>query len=219
MGFQADDIGYRIGYVLERLRTAPRDLPGVETLLGFAGASGRREGAVDRAKHAARALLPGSGRSAAQRIVRRVAGSGGIAGTELVLAAFSGAGAASLAELLAPWIHGEDEAARFQEGLTPLLEGIGRALVYAGVVEPRVPGPAFVAGFVFGTVEYLTSGWGGLPRLLRSASPHRRLPLGSRLLEPDRSRRIRWTDMIVYGVALSLLYELLRAKSGIVDSE
>ncbi|NIX22339.1 MAG: hypothetical protein GWN07_21900, partial [Actinobacteria bacterium] len=46
-----------------------------------------------------------------------------------------------------------------------MLAGLGQGLIYGGVVEPRVPGPALVKGALFGSLEYAVHPLGGLSGL------------------------------------------------------
>lgn len=233
MSSDQDEIWYRIGYALERVRHAPEELPRVRALLSSrspAGGGGREREPDAPAKDAPggdgdrdallQELVSTGSRSLVRRIVRlwsprKKVGLGG-----LLAAGASGAAAAVLVDLIGPLVRSGSFAPDTEDGLSAsLLEGAGRGLVYGGVVEPRLPGPAFLLGFVYGTGEYLASPWGGLPALLRSVSPQGKLPLVSHLLEPEEGRHPDYVEHVAFGVALALLYDLVHENRGIVDDE
>jgi hypothetical protein len=127
--------------------------------------------------------------------------------TDLLRAGAAGAGASLLHELVAPLLHGELRAPELDGDLgEALLAGAARGLVYASLVEPRLPGPALARGLVFGTAEYLASPWGGLTKLAGRSAPHRRIPLFSGLFEGSDEKEDRVLDHLAFAVALAALY-------------
>lgn len=240
MSSDSDDIWYQLGYALERLRSAPRDLPGLEALKQVGGASGRRRrrwrspesrrrggdeapGRDRTAHHGASdvildRLLSVGTRSLGSRLLmvlplRKRAGFVG-----LLASAACGSAAAVVAEVFGAIVGPGKRLSLDTDELTvTLLAGAGRGITYAGVVEPRVPGPAFLAGVVYGTAEHYTAAWGGLPSLLGSAAPHRRVPFLAEVLEGEERDGVTFTEHLVFGVALSIFYESLRPKRGITD--
>lgn len=249
MHSQEDDIWYRIGYALERVRRAPGSLPALETLLAAGGASGdrssarssgepsggrssersRREAPGDNPGHGSRsrpasgardalvqALAAGGARSLAGRLLRIWSPRERVGIVKLMTAGASGAAAALLTELVTPLTRpGSGETPGGEELALSVLEGVGRGLTYGGVVEPRLPGPAYLLGFVYGTAEYVAASWGGLPSLLRSASPHGKIPYLSGLLEPSEDEDRIYLEYVVFGLTLALLYDAVREKRGI----
>lgn len=220
-----DDIWYQVGYVLERVRGAPRKLPALETLQRSRGASGTG-GSSGNPGHGKDDPVAGLASTVLRSLGTRVLGlwpsrgSPGVLG--LAAAAGSGAAAALLTDLVRPLLRSarDGSVADAPDRGSSALEGVGRGLTYAALVRPRVPGPAFLAGFLYGTVEYVASPWGGLPRLLRAGSPHGRLPLASELLEPDPELDADYLEHLAFGLALALLYDLVHdANRGIREEE
>jgi hypothetical protein len=79
-------------------------------------------------------------------------------------------------------------------------------LIYGGVVDPRLPGPAAARGAAYGAAEYLLSPWGGLRSLVGKHAPYRALPVVSTLLDDPQTGEEAFLDHLVFGVALALLY-------------
>lgn len=232
MSSDEEDIWYRLGYALERMRDAPRAVPGLETLQRLGGASSRGRspsGGGERRSgddgdgnpgNAPARLLEKGARSAGNRLLAALPTRGRVRLLELLAAAVAGSAATVITEVAAALIRSEEGLSLDPNDLAVTLSGgVGRGLAYAGVVEPRVPGPAFVAGFVYGTAEYLTASWGGVPTLLGSASPHRKVPLLADLLEADDREEDPFLEHLVFGLALALLYDGLRPNRGITDDE
>lgn len=231
MNSDRDDLWYRIGYALERARQAPGELPPLRALLSAGEGSGNpppdgnpgpdeESRAGDRADRLVREVVATGARSLGGRILRAWTPRRQVGLAGLLAAGASGAAAAFLVDRLAPLVRSGSRRSGREDGLSgTLLEGVGRGLLYAGVVEPRLPGPAFVAGFVYGTTEYLAAPWGGLPVLLRSVSPHGRLPLVSRLLEPEEERHPDYVELVAFGLALAIFYDLAHENRGIEDEE
>jgi len=125
----------------------------------------------------------------------------------LFKAGAAGAAAALLAELVRPALSGEPADGSLEEELTDvILSGAGRGLLYAAIIEPRVPGPSILQGSTYGALEYALSPWGGLEELAGSAAPHRKVPVLSVLLK-NRGEEELFLEHLAFGVALALLYE------------
>lgn len=215
-----EDIWYRIGHALERARRAapsPRhvvpatsedededdasvisrpDIPSSDELVA-AGATLL----VDRA-------LGGWGR-------RSEPGIGG-----LVRAAAAGAVAALLVDLVRPLLR-DDAALPGVDAETAgrMLAGLGEGLIYGGVVEPRVPGPALFKGALFGSVEYAVHPFGGLAGLLGSHTPQKKIPFLGHLLDDLDGDDRAYLEHLVFGIALALIYESSPSSKGIRPDE
>jgi hypothetical protein len=119
----------------------------------------------------------------------------------------AGAAAGFLVELIRPALVGTSPEAPLEEEITDhLLSGAGRGLLYAAVVEPRIPGPALLQGTAYGALEFALTPWGGLEELTGSAAPHRKIPVLSVLLH-RRDQEELFLVHLVFGVALALLYD------------
>ena len=115
--------------------------------------------------------------------------------------------AAFLAELVRPALTGKKAETPLEEELTDiLLAGAGRGLLYAALVEPRIPGPALLQGTAYGGLEYALSPWGGLSELAGSSAPQAKIPALSILLK-DRGADEQLVEHVAFGVALALLYD------------
>lgn len=134
----------------------------------------------------------------------------------LLRAAAAGAAAALLVDLVRPLLHDDDGLPELdRDTVGHLLAGIGEGLVYGGVVEPRVPGPALLKGALYGSVEYAVHPLGGLSGILGSHAPQRKVPfLGAVFDELDGSDRA-YLEHLVFGIALALLYESSSSSNGI----
>lgn len=213
-----EKIWFRIGYALETARLGVPALPGP----GAGESDPTNDGLpTDAAGDVALGTLLVAGAGAvAPRVLRLWRGRRVPGALSLAFAGLSGAGAALLLELLRPLTRGELEAPEIDADLgEAVLSGVGRGLLYGAVLEPRLPGPPVVRGAVFGAVEYALSPWGGLSRILGSASPHRKLPVVSDLLEPGGHEDDRFADHLVFGLAVALLYGGLPLKSGTRNEE
>jgi hypothetical protein len=125
----------------------------------------------------------------------------------LLRAGAGGAGAALLRELLDPLIRGEGGRPQLRAVASEtLLAGAARGLVYAAMIEPRLPGPHALQGVLYGSLEYAVSPWGGLDALLGERAPHRRIPLVSGLFVDYALGEDSYLDHLAFGVALALLY-------------
>jgi hypothetical protein len=221
-----DSIWYRLGYGLEqavhgvsrrRLRSLaergaevldPRSDPGEKDGNPGAGKpAGEGEGAGDSDGNGVNALVAAGTGVAVSRLLglwspRR---SPGVTG--LVKAGAAGAAASLLHHLVRPLLRGRLELPSADRDLPDeLLSGTARGLLYASVLEPRLPGPAVARGAAYGSLEYLASPWGGLGALVGKRAPHRRLPLVSSLMDPGHDEDDTWLDHVVYAVALAALY-------------
>ncbi len=194
-----EDLWYSIGYALGRARTR---LPAAEE--GETDLPSTLGPASDKVMEAlytvgagtlfARllAIWPGPDRPGAFRLIR---------------AGAAGAAAAFLAELIRPALLGEEADGTLERELTDvLLSGAGRGLLYAAVVEPRIPAPPLIQGLAYGALEFALTPWGGLEELAGEAAPYRKLPVLAVLLR-DREREDPFLAHVAYGVALALLYE------------
>ncbi len=125
----------------------------------------------------------------------------------LFRAGAAGAAAAFLAELVRPALTGRKAETPLEEEITDvLLAGAGRGLLYAAMVEPRVPGHPVLQGAVYGGLEYALTPWGGLSELAGSHSPQGKIPALAVLLK-DRGADEQLVEQIAFGVALALLYK------------
>lgn len=232
MSSEDQDIWYRLGYALERVRDVPRAVPGLETLKDLGGASsearsssrsgGRGSGDEDHGNpgNLPARLLEQGARSAGNRLLSALPARGRVRLLELLASAVAGSAATVIVEVAGSLLRSDKELSLDPDHLaTTLSGGAGRGLAYAGVVEPRVPGPAFLAGFLYGTAEYLTASWGGIPTLLGSAAPHRKVPLLSEILEADDRAEDLFLEHLLFGLALALLYDGLRPNRGTTDDE
>jgi len=207
---------FRVGYALERARRLAPALPGPAA--GDGPDEDRELPSESDAR--LRALLVAGAGTLASRILKLWPGRRVPGVVSLTCAGISGVGAALLLELLRPLTDSEAPAAALDEELAEaLLSGAGRGLLYGGVVEPRLPGPPILRGAVYGVTEYMVSPWGGLTRILGPASPHRRLPLVSDLVEPSEEGSRTFVDHLLFGVTLALLYGALPLKRGTRNEE
>ena len=226
------DIWYRLGYALERVREVPSSVPGLETLEGLGGAStgersgGRKgrarsgDGGAENPDNLPARLLDQGVRALGNRVLAALPSRSRTRLLDFLAAAVSGVAATVLAEVVGTLLSSAKELPPEADELALTLSGgVGRGLAYAGVVEPRIPGPAFVAGFLYGTAEYMTASWGGIPSLLGSAAPHRKVPLLSEILEADDRAGDPYLEHLIFGLALALLYDSLRPKRGTTDEE
>jgi hypothetical protein len=216
---EAPSIWFRIGYALE----SARQEPAARRLRGLL----EREGDQDMVeKHE-----PGPGprqRSDSQPAAAwddpinalMTAGAGALVGRVIGLiparrkpgmmglmrAGAAGAGAALLSALVEPLLRGERRVGLDEQSGNALVSGAARGLLYATVLEPRIPGPSVVQGVVYGSVEFAVSPWGGLTRLLGDRAPHRRIPLLNNLFDDHRTGDATYADHLIFGIALALFY-------------
>lgn len=220
-----DTLWYRLGYTLERARGSAPDLPSLlrQGAPDSAGRDNPRDNPGDGADDgkdgmAVGALVLGGAGALASRLLRAWPRRHAPGVLGLAAAGASGAAAGLLVELVGPLLRGEAAPAADDDELAAsVLSGTGRGLAYGAVAEPRLPGPAVLRGFLYGTLEYAIAPWGGLPGLLGSASPHRKLPVVSRLLEPGEDDEADYLDFVIFGLALGLLYGTFVEKRGTSD--
>lgn len=232
-----DSIWFRIGYTLERARSAsassPSRLRALAERLPGPGGDKDETGTVERPGRARRAIDRETGRDGDSTALDALLVAGGGALVARVLewwaprrhpgvlgllkGGAAGAGAALVRELLHPLLHGELRAPELDGELgEQLLAGVARGLLYASIVEPRLPGPDLARGLVFGTAEYVVSPWGGLTSLLGRRAPHRRIPLVSSLFEGHEPGEDTFVDHVAFAVALAVLYGVVE---GAEDAE
>jgi hypothetical protein len=200
-----NSVWYRIGYALERVRgsrSSPRLRSMAERL-----ASDRKDDTEGDARDALDTVVAAGSAALLSRILQLREPDHRTGVTDLLRAGAAGAGASLLHELVAPLLHGEIRAPDLDGHLgEALLAGAARGLVYASLVEPRLPGPALARGLVFGTAEYLASPWGGLTKLAGRSAPHRKIPFFSGLFEEADAREDHILDHLAFAVALAALY-------------
>ena len=227
-------IWYRIGYALERARQEPlagrlRSLQerrnGETAPNNREGSDGRQRAELEHApsrEDALDALIAAGAGAIAGKVVGLVPARHAPGVLGLVRAGAAGAGAALLRELVDPLLRGELRVPRpGPEVADALLAGAARGLLYASVIEPRLPGPTAVRGVLYASLEYAVSPFGGLTSLLGDRAPHRRIPLVEGLFEDYAVGDDSYVDHLAFGVALALLYgsEGADASSGTSDDE
>ena len=214
------NIWYRIGYALERARQEPAlaRLRGLEERRNGGGAgSNDREAPHPRQspdgetlparEDALDALIAAGAGATVGKLVSLVPARRTPGMLSLVRAGLAGAGAAFLRELLDPLLRGEARLPHVgPETTDAALAGAARGLLYAAVLEPRLPGPVTLRGVLYGSLEYAVSPWGGMTSLLGERAPHRRIPLVQGLFEDYALGEDSYLDHLAFGVALALLY-------------
>lgn len=206
-----DDLWYRVGFALE---TAKQRLPAAPAtagkLLKHAGKKPKKGKSTSLDELSAKLLdaflAVGAGTVLSRFLAfwpgRRRPGIFGLG-----RAGAAGAAAAFLAELLRPALKGETPGPSPEDDLTDiLLSGAGRGLLYAAIVEPRIPGPSVLQGSAYGALEWALTPWGGLEELAGSAAPHQKIPVLSTLLQ-GRKEEEELLEHVAFGIALALLYE------------
>lgn len=208
-------IWFRLGHALERARHSAPSAHG--SLEGLSERAGADHGTAVRAPK-----VPSSDELMAAGValvVDRVLGGWGKRSspglTALLRAAVAGVAAALLAELVRPLLRDEGGLPGLDRDTAGhLLAGLGQGLVYGGVVEPRVPGPALLKGAVYGSVEYAVHPFGGLSGILGRHAPQRRVPfVGAVFDDLDGSDRA-YLEHLVFGIALALIYESSASSNG-----
>jgi hypothetical protein len=198
-----ENLWYRVGYALETVRKhlpeTSGEVAGEPTPAGLKALDGSH-------KVLTTLLTAGAGSIVARTLSlwpsRRAPGV-----FRLFRAGAAGAAAAFLAELVRPVLTGRKADSALEEELTDILfAGVGRGLLYAALVEPRIPGGPILQGAVYGGLEYALSPWGGLGELAGSKTPLGGIPAISVLLK-DRGSDEELVERIAYGVALALLYK------------
>jgi len=194
-----ENLWYQVGYALE---TARNRLPTPAT------DTGSKPHPVDHVSHKVLdALLTVGAGSILTRALSVLPSKRGPGLFRLFRAGMAGAVAAFLAELARPALTGKHPKTPLEEEITDvLLAGAGRGLLYAALVEPRIPGPPILQGLTYGGLEYALMPWGGLGELAGSKAPQGKIPALSVLLK-DRGADEQLVEHIAFGVALALLYD------------
>ena len=133
----------------------------------------------------------------------------------LVRAGAAGAVSALILDLISPAAHGSESPKLDRETGDRLLAGIRQGLLYGAVLEPKVPGPTVLKGALYGTIEYAVNPMGGLSQLLAahgSEHPHSTL---ENFLEDFDSHNRNYTEHVIFGVILALLYGSSASSNGI----
>lgn len=209
-----ENIWYRVGYALENVRNrlpAPASTQGKGIKAPLSGAERSLDlpPAVshDVSQKVLDALLTVGAGSALTRILSLWPSRKGPGLFRLFRAGAAGAAASFLAELARPALTGKKAEVPLEEEITDvLLAGAGRGLLYAALVEPRVPGPTLLQGAAYGGLEYALTPWGGLGKLAGAKAPQGKIPALSLLLK-DRGADEQLVEHIAFGVALALLYD------------
>jgi len=205
----SNDPWYRIGYVLESARFRLPQASGDRKAVGDRGAS-----LVDWGDDWVDQLVAASTGALTSKLLDVLPGRKTPGVFRLLRAAVAGAGAAAvLAVFRTRFGNKELEADLGAE----LLAGAGRGIVYGSILEPHLPGPGVMRGAGFALVEYTLSPWGGLDGVLGAASPRRTLPLLGALTGTDTFEAESFTEHLVFGSTLGLLYGV--ASSGTASDE
>lgn len=194
-----ENLWYRMGYALEN---AKKHLP-------VATEGGRKKPvpADDVSRKVMDALVAVGAGSLLTRTLSLWPGRRGPGLFRLFRAGAAGAAAAFLADLARPVLTGKRAQTTLEERLADvLLAGVGRGLLYAALVEPRIPAPPVLQGAAYGTLEYALRPWGGLGELAGSKAPHGKVPALKVLLK-DRGDDEQLVEHVAFGVALALLYD------------
>lgn len=215
-------IWYRLGFALERARLAST----TAAAEGTAGAGA--EGAAGQPRRLAslkeRSRRPTPGRRPVADDLFAAAGAAlaakaldawrprrGVGPVRLLKAGLAGAGTALVVDLVRPVLRGRTDEIPVPGGLSVerLLAGAAQGVLYAGVVEPRVPGPPLLKGTLYGSAEYVADPAGGLTRLLGARGRLRRIPLLStltHLLEDIQPHDRIYLEHVTFGIVVALLY-------------
>jgi hypothetical protein len=198
-----ENLWYRVGYALETVRKhLPEAVGEVSTELTPAGTK-----TLEGSNKVLTTLLTAGAGSIVARALSLWPSRKAPGVFRLFRAGAAGAAAAFLAELVRPVLTGKKADSALEEELTDILfAGVGRGLLYAALVEPRIPGGPILQGAVYGGLEYALTPWGGLGELAGSKTPLGGIPALSVLLK-DRGADEELVEHIAYGVALALLYK------------
>jgi hypothetical protein len=214
-----EDIWYRIGFALEsaRLKAGTPEQEKATTLTKTARvkkpgrkvrkAESRELVPLDDASRKLRdAFLTVGAGTALTRLLSHWPGHRRPGLFRLGKAGAAGAAAAFLTGLLRPLLS-QEEVHSLEDILTDLLlSGAGRGLLYAAIVEPRIPGPGLLQGSIYGVLEWALTPWGGLEKLAGPASPQGKIPILSVLLQGGEKDE-QLLEHLVFGIVLGLLYE------------
>tara|TARA_B100001245_G_scaffold110321_1_gene80694 strand:- start:439 stop:858 length:420 start_codon:yes stop_codon:yes gene_type:complete len=133
-----------------------------------------------------------------------------------VRAGAAGAVSALILDLIRTTISDSEIPTLDRETGDRLLAGIRQGLLYGAILEPKVPGPTVLKGALYGTIEYAVNPMGGLSQLLAthdSQHPHSVL---ENLLEEFDSHDRSYTEHVIFGVILALLYGSSASSNGIL---
>jgi hypothetical protein len=216
---------YRLGYALERARQTPSRA--TRRLASLQERDRERTGPAVASRRQIKAQRPvaddliGAGAAAlAAKALDAWRPRRGTGPLNLLKAGVAGAAAALLVDLVRPLLRGTSELPVIDGNTVDrLLAGAAQGVLYAGVVEPRVPGPALVKGTLYGSTEYIADPAGGLSRLLGGHSPLRRIPVMNHLVEDlDPHDRV-YLEHVTFGIALALLYGSSPRSNGIAPDD
>jgi hypothetical protein len=140
--------------------------------------------------------------------------------TGLLRASAAGAGAALVLDLVKPLLHGRLELGSVDRGTVDrMLAGLGQGLVYATVLEPRIPGSALLKGVLYGSAEFAAGAAGGLAHVVGVHEPRARLPIIGHLLDDLDPHDRDYVEHLVFGIVVGLLYESSAASNGIDEDD
>ncbi len=188
-------IWYRLGYAVEAARARSPRGDGHRTAVELS----------EPARKALETVLALGAGSAAARVLAFWPRRHRPGPLRILRGAAAGAAAGVLTELLRTGLAGGTARISEEEVTDVLLSGAGRGLLYATVVEPRVPGPSPLQGAVYGAAEYAVSPWGGLQAVAGPVAPHTRHPALAVLFR-SRDTDASLLTHLAFGVALALLY-------------
>lgn len=177
--------------------------------VGLDGKGGQDSASTD-------ALVLTAATAVTAELLKRIPGGSRIRLLDYLRAGASGAAAALAVEVLAPLLAGKDRVDR-DEIMRRVLAGVGEGLVYAAALEPRLPGSPAVKGAITGAASWILAPLGGITRLLRPLSPHRKIPVMSDLLEAESPEDRDFIEAVALGVLLGVLYG--SADSSGIDQE
>lgn len=211
---------YKVGFALEKARQAPasggKALASLKDRTRPAEEKSSRKIQNPESWPTADELVASGAAALAGRVLDgwRPRSRGGAA--RLIRAGIAGATAAFVVEVVRPFLEGRIEAPTLDRELVDrLLVGAGQGLVYGGVVEPRIPGPAMVKGALYGSAEYAVDPMGGLSHLLGGHAPQGRLPVVASLLEDLDGHDRTYVEHVAFGIALAILYGSSPSSNGI----
>ncbi|SUZ54055.1 uncharacterized protein METZ01_LOCUS6909 [marine metagenome] len=209
---------FHLGYALERLRSiAPDAAEEVHISKGRPGTTGQNTSEdaritwpplKDLATPEAVAIL--------SKLLRTWQPRHKTALSSLVRAGAAGAVSALILDLIRTTISDSEIPTLDRETGDRLLAGIRQGLLYGAILEPKVPGPTVLKGALYGTIEYAVNPMGGLSQLLAthdSQHPHSVL---ENLLEEFDSHDRSYTEHVIFGVILALLYGSSASSNGIL---
>ena len=106
--------------------------------------------------------------------------------------------------IISPLIDGRSDLPPYSQPIFHILTGLAMAIVYALMIEPRLPGQAYFKGLAYGTVVWCFNAFLVLPLIGEGLAG---------------SRNLNTVGLIVFAVAhmsfflaLSVLYEILRPR-------